>query len=194
MELMELLKTRRTYRRFDQSRPVPADVVEDIVRSAQYASSAANGQPLSYCVVQTPDMVEAVYEQVRWAAALPREQGWPKDGEHPVLFVAVLTDAKRSGGMTPCDAGLAISNMTLAAWNKGVGSCIMGAINRPEIMQILGINPEEKELHTVIAFGYPTHKSTIREIAKGEPVKYYLDENRDYVVPKYRLEDVVEYR
>ena len=194
MELMELLKTRRTYRRFDQGRPVPQEVIADIVRSVQYASSAANGQPLSFVIVQTPETVEEVFEQVRWAGALPKEQGWPKEGEHPVLFAAVLMDAEKKNAGTPCDAGLAISNMTLAAWNHGVGSCIMGAINRPEILKILGIDPEKQELHTVVAFGYPTHKSTIKEVAKGESVKYYLDENRDYIVPKYRLEDVVEYR
>ena len=28
------------------------------------------------------------------------------------------------------DTGIALANMTLAAWAKGVGSCIMGAINK----------------------------------------------------------------
>lgn len=191
MELMELLKTRRTYRRFDQSRPVPADVVEDIIRAQQYASCGNNRQPLRYVVVQTPGLVEKVYEQVRWAASLPPEQGTPREGEHPTLFVAVLEDLKLKNGGTGCDAGLAISNMTLAAWNKGVGSCIMGNIRRPEIMKLLGLDETKVDLHTVIAFGYPTHKSTITEVEEGESLAYYLDENRDYVVPRHKTENVV---
>ncbi len=33
------------------------------------------------------------------------------------------------------DAGLAISNMTLAAWNHGVGSCIIGACDKSRTFQ-----------------------------------------------------------
>ena len=47
MDIMELLKTRRTYRRFKQD-PVPDSVVDDILTAARYASSAANKQPLSF--------------------------------------------------------------------------------------------------------------------------------------------------
>lgn len=193
MDLMELLKTRRTYRRFDQSRPVPQEVVDDIVRAQQYASCGNNRQPLRYAVVQTPELVEKVYEQVKWAASLPPEQGTPKEGEHPTLFVAVLEDLSLKNGGTGCDAGLAISNMTLAAWNRGVGSCIMGNIRRPAIMELLGLDPQKVDIHTVIAFGYPTHKSTIREVEEGESLSYYLDENRDYVVPRHKIENIVTF-
>lgn len=193
MDLMALLKTRRTYRRFDQSRPVPQEVVDDIVRAQQYASCGNNRQPLRYAVVQTPELVEKVYEQVKWAASLPPEQGTPKEGEHPTLFVAVLEDLSLKNGGTGCDAGLAISNMTLAAWNRGVGSCIMGNIRRPAIMELLGLDPQKVDIHTVIAFGYPTHKSTIREVEEGESLSYYLDENRDYVVPRHKIENIVTF-
>ncbi|MBQ5754561.1 MAG: nitroreductase family protein [Oscillospiraceae bacterium] len=54
MELMELLKTRRTYRRFDQTRPVPDEVIEKIMLSQQYASSSGNSQSLRYIVVKDP--------------------------------------------------------------------------------------------------------------------------------------------
>ena len=56
MDIMELLKTRRTYRRFKQD-PVPDSVVEDILTAARYASSAANKQPLSFVVVKSPELV-----------------------------------------------------------------------------------------------------------------------------------------
>lgn len=44
MEIMELLKSRRTYRRFEQ-KPVEDNIVNDILTAARYASSAANRQP-----------------------------------------------------------------------------------------------------------------------------------------------------
>ena len=56
MEIMELLKSRRTYRRFEQ-KPVKDNIVNDILTAARYASSAANRQPLSYVVVRWPEIV-----------------------------------------------------------------------------------------------------------------------------------------
>jgi len=43
----------------------------------------------------------------------------------------------------------------------------------------------------VIAFGYPKIKSTIKEINTKEDQSYYLDEDKNYIVPKYKVEDIV---
>ena len=122
MDIMELLKTRRTYRRFKQD-PVPDSVVEDILTAARYASSAANKQPLSFVVVKSPEMVKKTFSYTRWAGYLPPEVGQPKEGEEPTLFIGVVENLDINKNCDT-DAGLAISNMTLAAWDKGVGSCI----------------------------------------------------------------------
>ena len=61
MEIMELLKSRRTYRRFEQ-KPVEDNIVNDILTAARYASSAANRQPLSYIVVRSPEIVKQVFD------------------------------------------------------------------------------------------------------------------------------------
>ena len=52
---------------------------------------------------------------------------------------------------------------------------------------------QEQKLHTVVAFGYPSHKSRITDAEEPGDIKYYLDENRDYVVPKRKREDVVTF-
>ncbi len=191
MDLMELLRTRRTYRRFEQ-REIPQDIVGEILTAARLASSAANRQPLSYVVVRDAAKVDAVFARTNWAAYLPPEQGHPKDNEKPVLFIAVVQNTDISANCDT-DAGLAISNMTLAAWNHGVGSCIIGACDRAALSGLLGLGDNQK-LHTVVAFGYPTHTSRIVDMEdgdSGDAVKYYLDENRNYVVPKRKLSDVV---
>jgi len=66
MDIMELLKTRRTYRRFKQD-PVPDSVVDDILTAARYASSAANKQPLSFVVVKSPEMVKKTFSYTKGA-------------------------------------------------------------------------------------------------------------------------------
>lgn len=188
--LMELLKTRRTYRRFEQ-KEIDQSIVDEMLMAARFASSAANRQPLSYIIVEGKNKVAQVFEYTRWAAALPPELGQPKEGERPVLFIAVVENLDINKDCDT-DAGLAISNMTLAAWNHGVGSCIIGACNKQKLSELFGLT-ENQKLHTVVAFGYPSHKSAVVPLNQGEEFQYYLDDNRDYVVPKRRLADIVTY-
>lgn len=188
--LMELLRTRRTYRRFEQ-KEVGQEMIDEILLAARYASSAANRQPLSYIVVREKAEVDEVFRYTRWAGALPPELGQPKEQERPVLFIAVVKNLDINKNCDT-DAGLAISNMTLAAWNRGVGSCIIGACDKAALSKLFGLK-ENQELHTVVAFGYPSHESHIVDVADSSEVKYFLDEKKDYMVPKRRLEDVVTY-
>ena len=58
--LMELLKTRRTYRRFEQ-KAIDQEIIDEILLAARYASSAANRQPLSYIVIKDADKVAEVF-------------------------------------------------------------------------------------------------------------------------------------
>ncbi len=185
--IMERLETRRTYRRFAQ-KPVPQNVVDNIVEAVRLSSSGANRQAVRLVVVQSPAMVAKVQPLVKWAAALPPEQGQPKPDEVPTLYVAVLQDTSVPGDLNT-DTGIALANMTMAAWASGVGSCIMGAINKPALTELLGIQEPEK-LAFMVAFGYPTHESHIVPLTADTGKKYYLDANRDYCVPKYSKEEI----
>lgn len=187
MELMDLIRTNRTYRRFKQT-AVADEIIAEVMEAARNAASAANRQPLSYVVVKSQKKVEEVFALTKWAGYLPPEQGQPKKGEEPVLFIGVVenTDINKN---CDTDAGLAIANMRIAAWAHGVGSCIIGACNKPELSRMFGL-AQNQVLHTVIAFGYPSHASSIEDM-KNDDVKYYLDGNRNYVVPKRRIDDVV---
>lgn len=181
MSIMEALAARRTYRRFAQ-KAVPQDVVEDIIEAVRLSSCGANRQAVRLVIVDKPADVARVQPLVKWAAYLPPEQGTPKADELPTLYVAVVQDTTIPGDLAT-DTGIALANMTLAAWDKGVGSCIMGAIDRPRLTELLGL-PETMKLHTMVAFGYPTHSARIVPMTEQTGVKYYLDENRDYCVPK----------
>lgn len=185
--MMEFLRTRRTYRRFEQ-RPVAPELLTEAVEAARIASCGNNRQTLKYMIVQSPAMVAAAQPLVHWAASLPPEQGCPKPGEQPVAFIAVLQDERLPGG-SDTDAGLAMGSMTAAAWAHGVGSCLMGSIDRPALTQLLGL-PEGVKLRYMVAFGYPSHQSHLVTAVDGN-VKYYLDDARDYCVPKRPLEEVL---
>ena len=190
MSVMEKLAARRTYRRFAQ-KAVPQDVVEDIIEALRLSSCGANRQAVRLVIVSKPEDVAKVQPLVKWAAYLPPEQGTPKADELPTLYIAVVQDTSIPGDLAT-DTGIALANMTLAAWDKGVGSCIMGAINKPALSEMLGIAEPEK-LAFMIAFGYPTYEAHIVPLTAETGVKYYLDANRDYCVPKRSEEELARY-
>ena len=178
---MEMLAARRTYRRFEQ-KAVPQDVIDDLIEAVRLSSCGANRQAVRLVIVNKPEDVARVQPLVKWAAYLPPEQGTPKADEQPTLFVAVVQDTSIPGDLDT-DTGIALANLTLAAWAKGVGSCIMGAIDRPRLTELLGLADSEK-LHTMVALGYPAHKAHIVPLTEATGVKYYLDAAGDYCVPK----------
>ena len=189
-DLMSFLTARRSYRRFSQT-PVPPAALDDLLQAARLASCTANSQTLKYVVVQTPQMVAATQPHLRWAAYLPPEQGAPAPSEQPTLFVAVCRDTALPGG-ADVDLGLAISNMTAAAWAHGVGSCVLGAIDRPALTALYRL-PETLELRYLIAFGLPLHPSHVVDVQNGD-IRYFLDAGRDYCVPKRPLTALVAAR
>lgn len=187
MDMMEFLRSRRTYRRFAQ-RAVPHEILTEAVDAARMASCGANRQTVRYIVVESADAVAAVQPLVHWAAYLPPEQGTPKADELPTAFIAVLQDDNLPGA-SDVDVGLALGSLTAAAWAHGVGSCIMGAIDRPALKELLAL-PEGVRLCYMVAFGYPTHESHLVEMQDGS-VKYYLDADRNYCVPKRGMDEVL---
>ena len=136
------------------------------------------------------DVVEDIIEALRLSSCGANRQAVR------LVIVSKPEDVARVQPLVPgdlaTDTGIALANMTLAAWDKGVGSCIMGAINKPALSEMLGIAEPEK-LAFMIAFGYPTHEAHIVPLTAETGVKYYLDASRDYCVPKRSEEELARY-
>ena len=188
-EIMTLLEGRRTYRRFDESKKIPDEVIADMKRAAQLSSSAMNRQPLRYIYVRTPERVNEIFDITSWGGAIPDGGGRPKVGERPTLFVVLLSEKELQTKFTPFDEGLAASNLTLAAYAHGVGSCILGSVKIDQLREMLSVD-ESLDISCVIGFGYPAHESRVIEVSFSDSQKYYLDENRDFVVPKKKIDEI----
>ena len=109
------------------------------------------------------------------------------DHTHSISVIGTVDD--NLPGASDVDVGLALGSLTAAAWAHGVGSCIMGAIDRPALTRLLAL-PDGVRLCYMVALGYPTHASKLVEMQDGS-VKYYLDENRGYCVPKRSMDEVL---
>ena len=190
MTLENLLEWRRTYRKFDENKLISKEDIEDILNSIKFASCANNRQYLRFISVESKDKVLEIFENTKWAASLPNNIGRPKEGERPVYFIAILSDEEKKLRFNGIDEGLVISNLTLLATEKGIGSCIIGSVNDKKMREILNYE-DNYSCDLVVAFGYPKVKSSIKEINAGEDQAYYLDEDGNYIVPKYKIKDLV---
>ena len=128
---------------------------------------------------------------VKWAAALPPEIGTPKPGEQPTAFIVIVKKAG-SGAFADVDVGIAAHAIVSTAWESGVGSCMMGAIKIKSIEELLEI-PEDQNLRLVIALGYPSHESTLVDVPADGKLAYYLDDERNYYVPKRPTEEIARF-
>lgn len=185
MELFDLIKTRRSIRKFS-TEPITESELEQLVELARYAPAAANVQPLKYAVINEKAVCNKIFPHTRWAKLLG-ERGTPKNGEEPTAYIAVMTSIKERLN-TEADAAFAIQNIVLAAWAKGIGSCILGAIDRQKIAEIINM-PNGYEITYIVALGYPAQSSIAEDAC--DSVAYYMDDNGTVHVPKRKLEDIM---
>ena len=190
MNLENLLEWRRSYRKFDENKLISKDDIGEILNSIKFASCANNRQYLRFISVENKDKVLEIFDNTKWAASLPNNMGRPKEGERPVYFIAILSNDDKKLRFNGIDEGLVISNLTLVAAEKGIGSCIIGSVNDKKMREILNYK-DNYSCEVVIAFGYPKVKSTIKEIDLEEDQSYYLDDDGNYLVPKYKINDIV---
>lgn len=82
MDIMEVLGTRRTFRAFTQ-KPVPKEVLQDILEAGRLANCGANRQSLRFVVAEKPEDVAKLCELTKWAAAIPNGAGTPARSSVP---------------------------------------------------------------------------------------------------------------
>jgi len=105
-----------------------------------------------------------------------------------MAYVIVLADTEIRKTGWELDAGASCENLMLSAWEQGIGSCWMAAIDRDGIRKTFEI-PERYEISTVIALGYAAERSDVVDMT--DSVKYYKLENGELRVPKRTLEEII---
>lgn len=185
MNVLDLIKSRRSIRLFQQE-PISPETLVELVDAARAAPCGANFQPLEYIIVDSESQKQKVFEALSWAGHV-RPNRNPDPGSEPAAYIVVLvnTEIKKAGAT---DAAAAIMNILIAAWSMEIGSCWLGAIDREQIRKVLQI-PENYDIDSVVALGKPAEQP-IMEDAVGEDTKYYLDEEDTLHVPKRPLKAI----
>jgi len=183
--LLELMKTRRSVRRFKPD-PVPKEYVDMLLEAARWAPSAGNRQPWRFIIVEEASVREKIgelYQKMRKADL----EGVPVDSPFykavservkanfyrnifaiPPLLIVVCADPKESfhSRTYQMDCAVAIQNMLLMAHALKLGSTYVD-FYRPEqetqlkqVRDLLGI-PDEIALRAILPLGYPAETPTV---------------------------------
>lgn len=178
----ELILKNRSYRRFEQETVINQETLRELVDLARLSASAANMQPLKYMLSSDPGKNAQIFPCIGLA-------GNPVAGERPSAYIIVLgdTDISRSFG---CNHGIAVQSIMLGAVEKGLGGCIIGAINRDKLRESLEIAPRY-EILLVLALGKPRETVVIEAIGEDGTVRGWWDEEGIRHVPKRALDDII---
>jgi nitroreductase len=182
--IYEKIVERRAIRKFSQE-PVLKETIKKCVDAARLSPSGMNRQPLKYVIVNEEKLLEKVFSTTRWAGYLPDYE--PSKEEMPRAYIVVLLD-KRIKEKVGHDAGIAVMSISMVAYEEGLGSCILGAIDRPKLRRILNV-PEQLEIVLAVALGHSAEDPVTDEVKNGD-IKYWLDENGVIHVPKRKLGDI----
>ena len=185
--MRELVARSRSYRRFQEDRPIGQETLLALSDLARLTPSAGNKQPLKYVLSWTPEKNALIFGCLSWAAYLT---GWsgPAEGERPAGYILILGDDEIAATV-PWDHAIAAQTIMLGAAEMGLAGCIIGAIDRERLKLNLAI-PARRQVLLAVALGYPGETVVIEEM-KGGDYKYWRDEQGVHHVPKRRLSDIV---
>jgi nitroreductase len=186
--LRDLVLRNRSYRRFDESHRILHQELVELVGLARCTASATNRQPLKYFLSADPETNDRIFPCLFWAAFLKDWKG-PAPGERPTAYIVILIDETLTKDWW-CDDGIAAQTMLLGAVEKGLGGCMVGAINKDRLRGELAI-PEHLMIRLVLALGKPAEKVVLEELQPGGDTRYWRDEEGVHHVPKRGLAELI---
>ena len=183
--IYEIIASRRTIRKYKQ-RSVPKEVLEKCVDAARLSPSEANRQPLKYCIIDDPKLLKKAFSAIRWAGYLPEYS--PDEKEMPRAYILILLDKNIHHDYCH-DAGIAAMSISMVAYSRGIGSCIMDGIDRQSLKEFLNV-PDRLDIILAVALGYPAETPIVDRVRDGD-IKYWLDGNGVLHVPKRSSNDIL---
>ena len=141
MDAYKAILSKLDYRQYDPKK-VPSDVKLRVLEAARASGTGRNMQEWRFILVQEKEMLKKLAED-------STSGGWVAGADFAVI---VLSDPTL--GFHGIDAGRAVQNMELAAWEQGVISGIYTGITDEKMRKDFAI-PSTLKAVVVVGFGYP---------------------------------------
>lgn len=155
--LMELIETRRSIRSY-KDQEIEEDKLNYVLQAFRKAPSAKNLQPWKLVVIKNKKILKDI-------AIACNNQTFME--EAPVIIAACAKEEESYGTMGgymnsyPIDIAIALEHLILAATEKGLGTCWIGAFKEQLVKDILGV-PENVRVVALTPLGYPAREASIR--------------------------------
>jgi nitroreductase len=177
--VMKAIKERRSIRKYED-KPVPKEVVDELLSAAMMSPSAMNRQPWEFIVVTDRKMIRELSDRVKKQAGIigyAAKYAERFTSREDLIFygapLVVIVTAPKNYEWAGLDCGILAQTMFLAAYSLGLGSCFIGfarMLNKDaEAFKMLGI-PADREILAPLIFGYAAEKKEPHE-AKPKAVK-----------------------
>ncbi len=184
--LKDLIQKNRSYRRFDQSKPVSRETLIELIDLARLSASAANLQNLRFWLIDEAN--EELFSGLTWANYLQDWDG-PAEGEKPPAYILVLAP-RNFTKFIYFDTGIACQSILLGATERGLGGCMLASVDKDKVQMSLGI-PEEYEIILAVALGTPAEEVIIDDADRKENIEYWRDKKDRHRVPKLPLKTLI---
>lgn len=147
----------RTY----QDKDIPNETLLEILESARWAPSPLDTQPWEFVIVRDRAMLAKLREIGHFAGFLEKA---------PVAIVVLVKPIFEKWSMSLAEhehaASIAVENIRLAAWERGIGSCWV-SVEHEAATRLVGA-PAEYSVISVVSMGYPAgvikHTNTRNEL------------------------------
>lgn len=160
-DAITVMKERRSVRKFIQ-KPIPKEILEEIIDCGRLAPSANNFQPWVFVVVTEEDTKKKLSELATWGKFI-------KDA---AACVAVFCEKDNPFHVE--DGSAATENIILAAKAHDIASCWVAGYKRPyseDVRKLLNV-PEKYELISLVPLGYSEEKPNPSKKPLSEVLKW----------------------
>lgn len=143
MDVSEAIRLKRAVREF-QPVPLEPEHIHAILNAGRRAQSSKNTQPWHFIAIQDHATLQSLSQLGTWAGHLAGA----------AMGVAIVHHDPTERFQIMFDIGQAAAYMQLAAWERGIGSCLASIYEPDKARELLGF-PAEYHLRICISFGYP---------------------------------------
>ncbi|MBC8570887.1 nitroreductase family protein [Zongyangia hominis] len=153
--MLDVIRNRRSIRQY-QNKPVPDDLVKELLTAGFYAPTGRRAKPWHFIVVNEPQKLQTMMKIHPYMGMLKTAP----------MAIIVCGDTSLSPDLWTADCAAATQNILLQAYDLGLGTCWCGIEPNEQRMDEFGKLfdlPEHVKVYSAIAVGFPDEEKPAPE-------------------------------